>query len=104
MVVTKTPMTTVYKQVGFSTREVFLHFLKWVNKEFHMDNYHKADWGLYKTNYSNIPVNSSDERQHNKGINHKDNSITVSGNKNTELFLICNCFGDCFNCKGIWKF
>lgn len=59
MVVTKTPLITVYKQDKFSTAEVFLHFLKQMNKDFHMDNYHKADWSLCKVNYSKIPVTFS---------------------------------------------
>lgn len=37
----------VYKQDKFSTtEEVVLHFLKQVNKDFHMDNYCKADWSF----------------------------------------------------------
>lgn len=63
-----------------------------------MDNYRKTDWGLCKINHSKIPVTSSDERQYENGISHKYNSITASENKSTELFLMWNCFVDCFNC------
>lgn len=49
MVVTKTPMITVYKQDKFSTAEEGgLHSLKRVNKDFCMDNYHKTDWRVCK--------------------------------------------------------
>lgn len=97
MAVTKTPMIAVYKQDESSTaEEEFLYFLKWVNKDFHMDNYCKADWSLCKINHSKMPVTWHDERQYENGISHKCNFITTSKNKSTELFLMCNCFVDCF--------
>lgn len=59
-----------------------------------MDNYHKAEWSLCKINHSKIPVISSDERQYENKFNHKDNSITASKNRSTEIFLMYNCFVD----------
>lgn len=87
MTVTKTPMIAVYKQDKFSTaEEEDLHFLEWVNKDLHMDNYHKADWSLCKINHSKMPVTWHDERQYEKRISHKCNFITASKNKSTKLF------------------
>lgn len=68
-----------------------------------MDNYHEADWCLRKINYSKIPVTSSDEKQYENGIKHKDNSITASKKISIELFLMLNCFVDCFNCYRILR-
>lgn len=99
MAVTKAPMIAVCKQDKFSTaEEEVLHFLKWVNKDFYMDNFCKAYWSLCKMNHSKMPVTCLDKRKYENGTSHKCNSITASKNKCTELFLMCNCFVDCFNC------